>query len=72
MTQDADAYNYARFDEYVTSGLEAQEFAAFPGHLRAGEQAPDGRLVRLHDDENVTLSGLWRSRPVVIEFGSFT
>ncbi len=72
MNGDGPAYNYPRFDEYVTSGLEAEEFGAFAGHLGVGEQAPDGTLVPLDGSEPVTLSRLSRDRLVVMEFGSFT
>jgi hypothetical protein len=68
----ATEYNYARFDEYVTSGLEAEEFGAFRTHLGVGESAPDASLTRLADGVPVALSDLWRSQPLVIEFGSFT
>lgn len=27
-----DSYNYERFDEYVESGREFEEFSAFPKH----------------------------------------
>lgn len=67
-----DAYNYERFDEYVRSGREREEFAAFPEHLHAGMQAPDFSAVRLDDGEQVALSAFWRTAPVVVEFGSFT
>jgi hypothetical protein len=65
-------YNYAHFDEYVTSGLEAAEFGAFPTHLGVGVDAPDATLVRLDDGAEVRLAELWRSRLAVLEFGSFT
>jgi hypothetical protein len=69
---DEPTYNYPRFDEYVTSGLEAEEFGVFPGHLHVGETAPDATLIRLDDEEEVSLSSLWAKQPVVMEFGSFT
>ena len=68
----SDEYNYARFDEYVTSGLEAEEFGAFPTHLGVGGRAPDVAVTRLDDGEQVAFADLWRSRMVVFEFGSFT
>lgn len=68
----ATEYNYARFDEYVTSGPEAAEFGAFRTHLGVGGSAPDASLTRLADGAPVALSDLWRSEPLVIEFGSFT
>lgn len=67
-----DTYNYAHFDEYVASGREREEFAAFWEDLRAGDRAPDAALIQLEDAEPVRLSELWRDRPLVVEFGSFT
>jgi hypothetical protein len=64
-------YNYGRFDVYVESGRDEQEFAAFPNMLHAGERAPDGELTLL-DGERMRLSELWRESGVVLEFGSFT
>ena len=65
-------YNYERFDEYVESGAELAEFAAFPDHLHAGDAAPDASLTVLNDGSEVRLSDLWASRNLVLEFGSFT
>jgi hypothetical protein len=65
------AYNYERFDEYVTSGADEPEFAGFPNVLHAGERAPDGEL-RLLDGSTLRLSDVWRERGIVLEFGSFT
>jgi len=65
-------YNYERFDEYVETGVDEREFAAFPNMLHAGERAPDGELLRLDDGSRVRLSELWRGAGVVLEFGSFT
>lgn len=65
------AYNYERFDEYVTTGEDEREFGGFPNVLHAGERAPDGDLARL-DGSRVRLSDGWRQRGVVLEFGSFT
>ena len=64
-------YNYERFDAYVETGEDEREFGAFPNMLQAGERAPDGELALL-DGGRVRLSELWRQRPVVLEFGSFT
>jgi hypothetical protein len=64
-------YNYQRFDVYVESGEDEREFGAFPNMLHAGERAPDGELTLL-DGGRARLSELWRQRPVVLEFGSFT
>ena len=64
-------YNYERFDAYVERGDDAREFGAFPNMLHAGERAPDGELTVL-EGERVRLSELWRTRGIVLEFGSFT
>jgi hypothetical protein len=66
------AYNYPRFDEYVADGGDMADEAAFWASPRAGQRAPDITLPRLGDGAQVSLSGLWRSRPLVMEFGSFT
>lgn len=68
----ASDYNYERFDAYVESGAEADEFAAFPSHLHAGDSAPDATVTRLDDVAAVRLSDLWRGSMVVMEFGSYT
>jgi len=65
-------YNYPRFDDYVASGEDRADEAAFWASPRAGQRAPDLTLTRLGDGGGVRLSDLWRSRPVVLEFGSFT
>ncbi len=65
-------YNYERFDAYVESGAEVAEFASFPGHLHAGDSAPDASLTTLNDGREVRLSDLWAERNLVVEFGSFT
>ena len=65
-------YNYERFDAYVAGGAEQREFAAFPDHLHAGDQAPEISGVLLDDRNHLALSEVWRRRTVVVEFGSFT
>ena len=65
-------YNYERFDEYVRSGSELGEFAAFPDLLHAGGAAPDAILTALDDGSEVRLSELWATRNLVLEFGSYT
>jgi hypothetical protein len=65
------SYNYEHFDAYVAEGGEAAEFAAFPNHRHVGEQAPDAVLTAL-DGGQERLSDRWRTRTVVMEFGSFT
>lgn len=69
---DAATYNYATFDGYVEAGGDIEEFGAFPGHLHAGDPAPDAMLTALDDGADVSLSGLWKRQNVVVEFGSFT
>jgi hypothetical protein len=66
------AYNYVRFDDYVAAGGDVADEAAFWVSPRAGQRAPDFTLPRLGDGTGVTLSDLWRSKPLVLEFGSFT
>lgn len=66
------AYNYDHFDEYVDSGVDQIEFSAFPNHLHAGDPAPDPSLTRLDDGGEVRLSDMWKTRNLVIEFGSYT
>ena len=68
----ATEYNYARFDEYVAAGSDLADEDAFWASPRAGQPAPDFTLPRLGDGAGVRLSELWRSRPLVLEFGSFT
>ena len=65
-------YNYPRFDDYVAEGGDVADEAAFWASPRAGQRAPDYRLPRLGDDVQVRLSELWRFKPLVMEFGSFT
>lgn len=62
-----DGYNYARFDGSPAQG----DFAAFPGHLHVGERAPDATLTDL-DGGEVTLSALWQTSHLLLEFGSYT
>lgn len=65
-------YNYEHFDEYVRRGAAGAEFPAFRDLLHVGDPAPDFVAARLDDGAAVTASELWRSGPVVMEFGSFT
>jgi hypothetical protein len=66
------AYNYPRFDDYVADGGDVADEDAFWASPRAGQRAPDFVMPRLGDGADVRLSQLWRSRPLVMEFGSFT
>jgi len=67
-----DGYNYACFDRHVAGGADERDEAAFRGSFRAGEQAEDFALTRLDGGVLVNLADLWRSKPLVMEFGSFT
>ncbi len=66
------AYNYASFDDYVATGADEREFAAWPDLLHVGETAPDIVATSLDSGEQVALSSIWKRRSVVVEFGSFT
>jgi hypothetical protein len=68
----AASYNYPRFDEYVAAGGDVADEAAFRQAPRAGQRAADFTLPRLGDSAPVRLSELWRAKPLVMEFGSFT
>ena len=66
------AYNYPHFDDYAANRGDVADEAAFWASPRAGQRAPDFVLPRLGGGAGVRLSDLWRSRPLVMEFGSFT
>jgi hypothetical protein len=66
------SYNYSRFDDYVADGRDIADEDAFWASPRAGQRAPDFLVPRLGDGADVRLSDLWRTRPLVMEFGSFT
>ena len=66
------AYNYPRFDEYVAGGCDLADEDTFRASPWAGQRAPDFALPRLADGASVRLSDLWQSKPLVMEFGSFT
>jgi hypothetical protein len=66
------AYNYPRFDEYIAARRDMADEDAFRASPWAGQRVPDFTLPRLGDGVGVKLSDLWRSRPLVMEFGSFT
>ena len=66
------AYNYPHFDDYVAGGGDMADEAAFWDSPRAGQRAPDFTLPRLGGGAGVRLSDLWRSKPLMMEFGSFT
>lgn len=65
-------YNYAYFDQYVARGGHEADEAAFRASFRAGDPAADFSLLRLADGTRVRLSSMWKSKPLVMEFGSFT
>lgn len=65
-------YNYEHFDQYVEDGAEQREFSAFANLLHAGDAAPEISGTLLDDGAHATLSHIWRSRTVVVEFGSYT
>ena len=46
--------------------------SARAGHLHVGDDAPDFTLRPLHGDRAVTLSHEYKSKPVVLVFGSYT
>ena len=61
-------YNYANFP----MNMDADLFSAFrDGAPRAGSRAPRTELQAL-DGTLVKLKDLWKSGPLVVEFGSFT
>lgn len=64
----SDAYNYHHFPE----DLDRELFAAFRDHLVVGDRAPDGALIDLASNAPVQLSQLWRSGPLILEFGSLS
>jgi hypothetical protein len=65
------AYNYPRFDEHVATGEDMADEDAFRASPWAGQRASDFTLPRL-GGAGARLSDLWRSKPLVMEFGSFT
>jgi len=65
-------YNHPHFDDYVAGGGDPADEATFWASPRAGQRAPDFTLPRLADGAGVRLSALWRTGPLVMEFGSFT
>jgi hypothetical protein len=69
---EAARYNYRNFDAWVAALGDLADEVAFAKSPSAGQRAPDFTLRRLGDGAPVSLSGLWRSKPLVMEFGSFT
>jgi hypothetical protein len=65
--REIEGYNYATF--------EASEEAVFPGFrsaLPVGSAAPDVAVTVADSGQAARLSGYWRERDLVIEFGSLT
>jgi hypothetical protein len=69
---DPGVYNYMYFDQYIAEGWHDKDEAAFRDCFHAGEKAEDFTFPRLDDGTGVWLSDLWKSKPLVMEFGSFT
>lgn len=65
-------YNYTYFDQYVVKGGHDADEAAFRASFHAGDPAADFCLLRLADGARVGLASMWESKPLVMEFGSFT
>src|SRR5260370_11178316 len=68
--EDAASYNYPHFDAYVAEGGDLADEAAFRDSAAAGQRAEDFTLPRLRDEALVSLSGLLRVPPLVMEVGS--
>jgi hypothetical protein len=51
--------------------VSGYNYETFDGYVASGAPAPDiaGTLL---DDDQLTLSSVWKHRTVVVEFGSFT
>jgi len=52
--------------------FETAWMRARAGTLQVGDPAPDFSLLKLHENERVTLSELNKTQPVVLVFGSYT
>lgn len=68
----AAAYNYVYFDRYVVEGGHEKDEAAFRACFYVGNMAEDFSLPLLFGGVMTPLSSLWRTKPLVMEFGSFT
>lgn len=42
------------------------------GHVNPGDAAPDFTVEALHSKDPIQLGSLWKSKPVVLVFGSYT
>lgn len=69
---DLTVYNYEYFDRHVAEAGHEKDEAAFRSSFHVGEQAADFALPRLDDGAEMRLADLWKSKPLVMEFGSFT
>jgi hypothetical protein len=65
-------HNYRNFAAWVEALGDLADEAAFAASPSAGQRAPDFTVPRLGDSALVSLSELWRSKPLVMGFGSFT
>ncbi|GAA5126451.1 hypothetical protein GCM10025762_54010 [Haloechinothrix salitolerans] len=68
----SERYNYPHFDDYIAAGGELADEARFRESFRIGTHATTFPLHRLNDGERIDLAALWTSKPLVMEFGSFT
>jgi hypothetical protein len=64
-TSDPTIYNYTVFEGQG-------DYETFPTALYAGTAAPDASAILLDTGQPARLSGYWRERDVLIEFGSYT
>ncbi len=65
---DKEHYNYPHFPDHYSP----EPFESFKNLLHVGDEAPDGPVVRLQDQEQVAFSNWWSDKPLVVEFGSVT
>lgn len=63
-----EVYNYETFP----LDMHPNVFEDFPAVMKAGGEAPDGKLTDAETGEPVLLSDLWSQSPLVIEFGAIT
>lgn len=69
---DEAGYNYPYFDKYIARGGHDADEALFRASPHAGDPAESFTLTQLDDGAQVRLADLWKSKPLVMEFGSFT
>jgi hypothetical protein len=69
---DGVGYNYAHFDEHVADGADRVAFECFRQVMPVGRRGADVEVTRLDDETPVRFTELWRSRPLVVEFGSLS